>query len=636
VAPVAPPPEREALLARIAPERQKLFRLVRQLVDDLDQAAPWDHLYYPPDEPEAFLGMAAGLLGVAGGIPARISELVQLLSLVAPDDDTRATLEEAEFYFNGIHSMCSHDLQRLRGLLEPFSGTAKPLSAADRNYLCEVAADLKGKYSSALMGASASIAAEGNWSGVDVEPILFPEKQEEFRRNHALVDGLNRVLAAIDELREQVPFPQLVERWRSGARVDPYALADLATFRGILGQLLKRGLRRALYSGDYHQIQHRESALAVRIAELEAVHFHTWSLSAADAIAGSYPRLVQLTFEIAAILDVDLLEELIGSRALRDVRTAVMSETSGNRQRALADELEPLVSLLASEDLQTFLELLLGSVMKRASVTAETRASAAAPLPPVAAAELDETLNRTLRSLGDIHRGESEESDFAGIGDLEGLGDLDDTSPAATEVLPPLDDAALGALGEPGELGAFGATPAWVEPPPPPVAPPAPSVAAQAAIPATPQPTLPPPPVAPSAAPTPPPAAPASVARRRETLERLHEVLAELQAPENHGWSSYRMLQRLLDKQMRIPPSMLQGAHPFVYNVLNNLVPQLESAAAVGAVPAEARRRLVECCMALTSDGITPEQMMREVPTNLARLGRLLEGLHAATAAQLR
>jgi hypothetical protein len=40
--------------------------------------------------------------------------------------------------------------------------------------------------------------------------------------------------------------------------------------------------------------------------------------------------------------------------------------------------------------------------------------------------------------------------------------------------------------------------------------------------------------------------------------------------------------------------------------------------------------------MALTSDGITPEQMTREVPTNLARLGRLLEGLQAATAAQLR
>jgi hypothetical protein len=124
--------------------------------------------------------------------------------------------------------------------------------------------------------------------------------------------------------------------------------------------------------------------------------------------------------------------------------------------------------------------------------------------------------------------------------------------------------------------------------------------------------------------------------RRREAIETLHQALRQLQSPENAGWSSYRLLQRLLERHAHIPPSMLQGAHPFVYDVLNNLVPQLENAAAVGAVPAEARRRLVECCLALTSDSITPEQMNHEVPANLSRLQRLLEGLQAATAAQLR
>jgi hypothetical protein len=124
--------------------------------------------------------------------------------------------------------------------------------------------------------------------------------------------------------------------------------------------------------------------------------------------------------------------------------------------------------------------------------------------------------------------------------------------------------------------------------------------------------------------------------RRRETLERLHQLLESLLSADNPHWSSFRMLRRLLDRHARIPPSIVQGAHPFVYDVLNGLVPQLEAAASFDAVPQEARRRLVECCLALTDDGLSPEQMVDEVPAHLARLHRLLEALTAATTAQLR
>ncbi|HEV8631177.1 MAG TPA: hypothetical protein VGV61_12740, partial [Thermoanaerobaculia bacterium] len=128
------PTDRDALLERSLPERQRLFQLVRQILDELDEAAPWDELYYPPDAPDAFLGMAAGLLGVVDRIPGRIRELVNLLSLAAPDEETRQTLEEAEFYFAGIHNMCAHDLGRLRALLEPHDApAAPPLTPGDRN-----------------------------------------------------------------------------------------------------------------------------------------------------------------------------------------------------------------------------------------------------------------------------------------------------------------------------------------------------------------------------------------------------------------------------------------------------------------------------------------------------------------------
>jgi hypothetical protein len=118
-------------------------------------------------------------------------------------------------------------------------------------------------------------------------------------------------------------------------------------------------------------------------------------------------------------------------------------------------------------------------------------------------------------------------------------------------------------------------------------------------------------------------------------LANLHRRLSALQSPDNSAWSGFRMLQRLLDRHSRIPPSMVQGAHPFLFAVLNELVPELEVAAGQGLVPAEARSRLVDCCLVLTRDDLAPEQMDHEVPASLRRLQRLLQGLTAATAAQL-
>src|SRR5258705_414030 len=169
------PSDRDSLLEQILPERQKLYRLIRRVLDELDEAAPWEQLYYPPHE------------------------------------------------------------------------------------------------------------------------------AEEFRRNAGLARALRRTLDAIGELQAAVPFQELRERWRGRARVDPYALADLATFRGILGRLLKRDLRRGFYSGDYHQIQRREAVLATRAAALEATHHRTWAEPAdAPGIAEAYADLERLTLQAPA------------------------------------------------------------------------------------------------------------------------------------------------------------------------------------------------------------------------------------------------------------------------------------------------------------------------------------------------
>ena len=601
VAVVKLPTDRDVLLERILPERQKLYRLVRRVLDELDEAAPWEQLYYPPDDPETFLDMTAALLGVVEQIPMRTCELIALLSLAAPDDETRHTLEDAEFYFSGIHSMCAHDVGRLRALLEPFTkpGVEAP-PPAQRNFVCEVAADVKGKYASALMGATASIVAEGSWSGVDVEPILFPEKAEEFRRNADLVRALSRTIDAIGELQLEVPFAELLERWRAGARVDPYALADLANFRGILGRLLKRDLRRGFYSGDYHQIQRREAALATRIAALEATHHRTWSEGgeAADA-AGVYAELQRLALEVAAVLDAELLERLVGSRTMKDLRAAGAFDGAAGRgqRKPLAPELEPLVPLVAGEDLKTFLALLLGSVQKRASLGSGGRAAQAAATAGADASRARRASASDTAPAAVMMRPATAPAPASPPPTTRRTAPASRAPLPSGDALPSIDDAMPSAAGPPrpaaGPLVSAGA--------------PAHSAASSA-----------------------------DRAKHRETLERLHHVLQSLQSNDNPHWSSVRMLQRLLARHARIPPSIVQGAHPFVFDVLNELVPQLEMAASFGAVPQEARRRLVECCMALTDDRLSPEQMVDEVPAHLGRLHRLLEALGAATAAQLR
>jgi hypothetical protein len=439
-----------------------------------------------------------------------------------------------------------------------------------------------------------------------------------------------------------VPFPELLDRWGACTRVDPYALADLATFRGVLGQLLKRSLRRALYSGDYHQIQRREAALATRVAELEALHHRTWSEPPEAHEVQTYGQMQRLTLELAAILDSELLEHLVGSSALKDLRQAVATDRAAagdqtfigyrpnewvRAARRPLGELECLVPLLAGDDLKTFLSLLLASVLKRASLNGQARrapprvvtapdAAAAVPAEARSEATADEAAKPAAAAAPPPFAAPAEDAGELlppiDIGDTDGRGDSPLLPPATQEKPAPrarskrsLRDRAGGALDDDG--GA--ALPSMVPPPP------------------LPEPTLDLPALAPS---------PATSDARRDTLEGLHRLLQFLQSPENAHWSSFRMLQRLLQRHARVPPSIVQGAHPFVWDVLNGLVPQLEAAASLGAVPQEARKRLVECCLALTDDALSPEQMVAEVPGQLSRLHRLLEALTAATGAQLR
>lgn len=385
------PPNRDALLSMVGVHKENIYQMVRQILDDMEAAAPWEGLYYPPNDTQAFLAMESDFLDVIDRIPARLQKLTESFLLEGMDPEAEQVLGDAEFFFGAIHDSVSPDIQKLRSKLRALSATsgAIALTTAERAFTCEISADLKGKYTSSIMGAAATLIASGLWNGVEIEPILFPEKREEFQRNELLVETLQEVVSNISNLLEELPLAHLVKVWESGQRVDQYALTTLYSFLGNLGKLMKGKCRRALYSGDYHQIQKRESLLSSRINELTTLHHVTWGTVPEEAVGGSasvYPRMILKATELAAILDLDILRKIIGNELVQEILSIVTVEKekqkADNRDNPYAavepkpsplrDKLPPqlvsLVPLLYDEDLQKFLTLLLGSVRKRASL----------------------------------------------------------------------------------------------------------------------------------------------------------------------------------------------------------------------------------------------------------------------------
>jgi hypothetical protein len=601
-----PPSTREEILAQVGLARLAVYDLVRTSVDEFERVAPWRNLYYPPEDPAAFIAILTSLIGLIEGIPKRVAAAMGKVPKGAPASDDEPTREDIRFMFSGIHHMVAHELKRLETTLAPVRERGSA-TADERQLLCELSADLKGKYSSSMMGAAASLIAQGLWNGVEVEPILFPEKAEEFRNTRELVDLLKEVSDAIKQLPEQVRFKELMEGWQRGSRVDQYALADLPSLRGKIVKLLKERTRRALYSGDYHQISRREVLLSERINEMETLHQRTWSTDHGGGhpgqdLAPTFARLVQLTLEMAAVLDVTILKDLIGDKKVDGLRARVTSaktrpvSTASNPGAGL----DSLIPLLAEDDLRIFLELLLGAVMRRASLTvtmreAEPPAPAPAPAPPPPPV-LEAAPPGAI--LADIP-----EMDEWTLPPPKAASDwtMDPLPPPAVEPWRP--------------------EPSWAPEPSPVPEPssdmwltPSPSVIDWAQPEPEPEPSM----------------DPGMRPNLRPALKAVSDVLNEVLGSGNSSLNSFKMTQRLLSKHNRIPAAMLQSTHPYLQEIQDRLVPVLKQITPFRGITDEAVKKLEGYCKDLRRPDLSPAQLKDDVPKKMERLLRFLEALRAA------
>jgi hypothetical protein len=565
-APSPPPATREALLATAGAAATEVYGTARRFNAELETNCPWDLLYGARDNREGFLDAAERLVEQVHRLPQVAAHLDRSLTLAGVDESTR---EEIGFFFGSVHAVLSHDLDRLHRTASRLAASPGRPSGDEIEEAAGLASDVLGKCIASLAGVATSIAAEGRWAPDAVGAVLFPERASEQSRSLRLLEDLRALIASIAELPQQLDVVALREAWRTGRRVDRYALTPLVLLRAQLARLLDPHHRRALYTGDFHAIQRRERRLAQRLIELDRLHFASWegrSEEDPEAQVALGASQAALLTEAAAVIDADLLAQLIGEPALRQLRADI--ERANDRQTgedstlgirrpggaasgdyATAEELESLVPLVADEDLDTLLHLLLGTVQKRSSVLQALTVAAAAP----AIATHDATPAATAG-------GAAAPAPAAGPGPVPGL--------------------------RPELLTASG------------------SLAIQPS---------------------------ATKAERDRAIKSLHDWLEQRLVKGGTEWNAFRMIARLVGQRGPIPPAMFATARGFASDLQRELVPMLRGFTALGPLANELSRSFEVDSELIARDPIDPAAMRHQVPQAMRRIQEQLEALRSAT-----
>jgi hypothetical protein len=126
-----------------------------------------------------------------------------------------------------------------------------------------------------------------------------------------------------------------------------------------------------------------------------------------------------------------------------------------------------------------------------------------------------------------------------------------------------------------------------------------------------------------------------SLEEKLDAVGRLDELLRALLSRTNAHRKSFELVSRLLKQGRSVPPSMMQSVHPYLYDILNMLIPQLNDMDDVPEIGSDQSSHLFEDCTYLCDRNLSPDQIKGQVPATMERINRLLEGLEATSGALL-
>jgi hypothetical protein len=112
-----------------------------------------------------------------------------------------------------------------------------------------------------------------------------------------------------------------------------------------------------------------------------------------------------------------------------------------------------------------------------------------------------------------------------------------------------------------------------------------------------------------------------------EALNKLLSVLQPLLSRDSSNRKSFELVRRLLNQNRAIPAGLLQSMRPYLYDVMNQLIPLLRDDSRLGDVFADHGASLFGHCQVLCDPNLSPESGLADVPAVMEQVLDLLNRL---------
>jgi hypothetical protein len=313
--PVALPATRGGIRNEVSDQRWRLLQTVESVLADVAEHVDWEKIYDGDAPLQDYIAWGLFMEEVVPAATQRIRDVfAEPLGLIDRVEGNPEELEDHLFWgTKQIESGMQQTLSILsRQLVNILTGSAEETRILElleerererRRELCAVLAEAAGKFRSDLRRFAAFVVAGETFDSSQVEVILFPRKTEELEKSQRLKEGLVAIMEGFQGSERRLSIADVLRRWRDGDVFGSAALAEIDALIGSLGSMLETENRKALYVDSYF-----------RLSDWNA-HLSGCSKSLRQHLGND---LVEdtLTKEIAAILDTDMLAEILGKETV--------------------------------------------------------------------------------------------------------------------------------------------------------------------------------------------------------------------------------------------------------------------------------------------------------------------------------
>ena len=305
------PEDADAVRREVSGPRWRVYEAIRRILDELDETLDWEILYDANAPLREFLSWGLFLEELipqaAGRIRAAL-EAEPAAGEVAEADPEE--LEDAVFWGTrqiegGMQQVASILSRHMVELITTGAAEAAAVDLDRNQALCVPIADVGGKLRSDLRRFASFVVAGDAWDSSRLELVLFPQKMDELRKGQRLKSSLVHTMESFQGGDDRLPIGEVVRLWRTGRVLGPAALYEIDILVRGLEEVLQRENRRALYADSYYR-------LAKWIGHVKTC------VEGLKQNLGDDAMEARLLREIAAVLDTDILAEMIGGDSLRE------------------------------------------------------------------------------------------------------------------------------------------------------------------------------------------------------------------------------------------------------------------------------------------------------------------------------